>query len=84
MERVVVTGLGVASPLGCTVAEFWNGLLDGRSGVVAWRPGFAGLRTRIGARVSFDGEVIRSKAARLGFCRNWRSWPPLRPFRLPA
>jgi 3-oxoacyl-[acyl-carrier-protein] synthase II len=67
MERVVVTGVGVASPLGCTVAEFWNGLLDGRSGVVALtNPEFAGLRTRIGARVTgFDGEAyFERKAAR--------------------
>ena len=56
MERVVVTGIGVASPLGCTVGEFWAGLLEGRSGVVALQEEeFAGLRTRIGARVSsFD------------------------------
>ena len=53
MERVVVTGLGVASPLGCTVAEFWDGLIRGRSGVVALSDErFAKLRTRIGARVS--------------------------------
>ena len=71
MERVVVTGLGVASPLGCTVADFWNGLLDGRSGVVALEsPEFAGLRTRIGARVAgFDGEAHfdRRAARRLSY-----------------
>ncbi|MDA8216945.1 MAG: beta-ketoacyl-ACP synthase II, partial [Dehalococcoidales bacterium] len=31
--RVVVTGLGVMSPLGCTVSEYWEGLVSGRSGV---------------------------------------------------
>ena len=53
MNRVVVTGMGVASPLGCTVAEFWSGLLAGRSAVVALEgEEFAGLRTRIGALVT--------------------------------
>ena len=31
--RVVVTGLGVMSPLGETVDEFWDGLSSGRSGI---------------------------------------------------
>jgi beta-ketoacyl-acyl-carrier-protein synthase II len=31
--RVVVTGMGVVSPLGHTVAETWEGLLHGRSGI---------------------------------------------------
>jgi 3-oxoacyl-[acyl-carrier-protein] synthase II len=53
MERVVVTGMGVASPLGCSVDSFWEGLLTGRSGVVPVTEGeFGGLRTRIGARLA--------------------------------
>ncbi|WP_448380567.1 beta-ketoacyl-ACP synthase II [Gloeomargarita sp.] len=32
-ERVVVTGLGAITPLGNTVADYWAGLLAGRSGV---------------------------------------------------
>src|SRR5512136_2592348 len=31
--RVVVTGLGVISPLGLTLRDFWEGLVAGRSGV---------------------------------------------------
>ena len=31
--RVVITGLGAISPLGLTAAEFWAGLLAGRSGI---------------------------------------------------
>ena len=31
--RVVVTGMGAMSPLGESVAEFWQGLVDGRSGI---------------------------------------------------
>jgi beta-ketoacyl-acyl-carrier-protein synthase II len=32
-ERVVVTGMGAVTPLGCTVAETWNNLVEGRSGI---------------------------------------------------
>jgi len=32
-RRVVVTGLGVVSPIGSTVEEFWKNLLEGKSGV---------------------------------------------------
>ncbi len=32
LKRVVVTGLGAITPIGNTVEEFWNALIDGRSG----------------------------------------------------
>src|SRR6187549_734653 len=32
LKRVVVTGLGALTPLGKTVAEYWQGLSDGRNG----------------------------------------------------
>jgi len=32
-ERVVITGLGVISPLGNDTASFWQGLKEGRSGI---------------------------------------------------
>ncbi|OGW53708.1 MAG: beta-ketoacyl-[acyl-carrier-protein] synthase II [Nitrospirae bacterium RBG_13_43_8] len=32
-KRVAVTGLGAITPVGNTVQEFWNALLEGRSGV---------------------------------------------------
>jgi 3-oxoacyl-[acyl-carrier-protein] synthase II len=32
LKRVVVTGLGAITPLGCTVEEYWNNLLAGKSG----------------------------------------------------
>lgn len=52
MERVVVTGMGIASPLGCNLNEFWEGLLAGRSGVKSLEDGiFAGMHTKIGAVV---------------------------------
>ena len=33
MKRVVITGLGMVSPLGNTVADTWNAILNGKSGV---------------------------------------------------
>lgn len=32
-KRVVVTGLGAITPVGNTLAEYWEGLLSGRSGI---------------------------------------------------
>ncbi|MFH1381210.1 MAG: beta-ketoacyl-ACP synthase II [Candidatus Omnitrophota bacterium] len=32
-KRVVVTGLGMVTPVGSTIDDFWNALLEGRSGV---------------------------------------------------
>jgi 3-oxoacyl-[acyl-carrier-protein] synthase II len=31
--RVVITGLGAVSPLGCSVDKLWEGLIQGRSGI---------------------------------------------------
>jgi len=51
-ERVVVTGMGVVSPLGCNLAEFWDGLLNGRSGVRSLdNTEFSGMKSGIGAVV---------------------------------
>ena len=33
MNRVVITGIGVVSPVGLTNAEFWSALVEGRSGI---------------------------------------------------
>jgi len=53
MERVVVTGMGVASPLGITIPDYWDVLLAGQSGVEELDDDeFGGLRTKIGARVT--------------------------------
>jgi 3-oxoacyl-[acyl-carrier-protein] synthase II len=32
LKRVVVTGLGAITPIGNTVAEYWDGLISGKSG----------------------------------------------------
>lgn len=32
-RRVVVTGMGAVTPLGCTVDTFWEGLKNGKCGI---------------------------------------------------
>jgi len=32
MKRVVITGMGVVTPLGNTINEFWNNIVEGKSG----------------------------------------------------
>jgi 3-oxoacyl-[acyl-carrier-protein] synthase II len=67
-EDVVVTGLGATTPLGGDVASYWDGLISGRSGVVALtEPWAAALPVRIGAPMAADpAEVLpRVQARRL-------------------
>lgn len=54
-SRVVITGLGVISPVGIGVSEFWKSALAGRSGVTAipslgWFP-MSGYRSRVAGQV---------------------------------
>ncbi|SRR6266508_4309996 len=58
-ERVVVTGLGVASALGCSVGSFWSALLAGDSGVTRIEDErLANCRTKVFAPVrGFDPEL---------------------------
>ncbi len=66
-ERVVVTGMGVASPLGCTVDEFWDALLAGKPGIISLEGGlFSGLSAKIGALVQGyeEGKYLDNKEAR--------------------
>jgi 3-oxoacyl-[acyl-carrier-protein] synthase II len=57
-REVVVTGLGVVSPIGIGSDQFWSALDEGRSGI-DWLPEFVGkdLPYRYGAPVrNFDGK----------------------------
>jgi 3-oxoacyl-[acyl-carrier-protein] synthase II len=58
-RRVVVTGLGVVSPLGNSVSELWDGLTSGRSGVtpLAVLPILNDLVTYGGQCEKFTGEI---------------------------
>jgi beta-ketoacyl-acyl-carrier-protein synthase II len=51
-ERVVITGMGAVTPLGCTVAETWGNLVEGRSGI-----GRIALFDTTGFDVTIAGEV---------------------------
>ena len=66
-RRVVVTGLGIASPLGCDVETFWRRLTGGDSGVVALEgPEYEQFVCRIGARVQgyVESDFFDRKEAR--------------------
>ncbi|MBM4153630.1 MAG: beta-ketoacyl-ACP synthase II [Lentisphaerae bacterium] len=73
-RRVVVTGMGVVSPLGCTVETVWNRMVEGRSGI---RPiqGFdaAAFDSRIAGEVvefNVDDFVPKKEQRRMDpFCR---------------
>src|SRR5688572_3430113 len=65
--RIVVTGLGMISPIGNTIDEFWNNLTAGVSGIgpiTAFDT--EGMEVRIGAEVKgFEpGQYMDPKAAR--------------------
>ena len=48
-RRVVITGMGIVSPLGCGVQHAWQALLDGKCGVVKLEdPDYEKLPCKIG------------------------------------
>ena len=56
MRRVAVTGMGVVSPLGCTVAEVYANASGGCSGIHRLEAAFAHrLSAPLAATVAFDG-----------------------------
>jgi len=66
-NRVVVTGIGLRSPLGHTLSALRAGLLEGRSGVRIFPDwdGLEGLRTRVGAPCDgIDANEIPRKYSR--------------------
>ncbi len=61
-DPVVVTGLGATTPLGGDVATYWEGLLEGRSGVVALTQDWAAdLTVRIAAPMAVDPTEVLSR-----------------------
>ena len=59
-RRVVVTGMGVISPVGNSVNEFWESLVNGKSGIgIITRFDPSGLKSRIAGEVkNFNPEPI--------------------------
>lgn len=57
-RRVVITGMGVISPLGNSLQSLWGALIEGRSGVVTLAPEFPPMLARFGAEArDFTGDV---------------------------
>lgn len=68
MTEIVITGLGATTPLGGDVASTWEGLLAGRSGIVALTDDWADdLVVKIAGLVAVDPseKIDRVKARRL-------------------
>jgi 3-oxoacyl-[acyl-carrier-protein] synthase II len=66
-RRVVVTGLGIVSPVGSTVASAWDAILNGRSGIgLITHFDVSAFPCKIGGQVAgFDvNEYIPPKEAR--------------------
>jgi len=67
-DRVVITGIGIVSPVGCAVKDFWSALVEARSGIgpITVIP-TDGLLVRIAAQVlDFDSAAhFESKQANL-------------------
>jgi 3-oxoacyl-[acyl-carrier-protein] synthase II len=61
-RRVVVTGLGIVSPLGSTIASAWDGICNGRSGIITLtKMDTSAFPVRIGGEaVGFDAEAYMS------------------------
>ena len=66
-RRIVITGMGVVSPVGSTLEAFWDSLLNGRSGIgPATRHDLDGINSKIAGEVrDFDPlDVMDKKEAR--------------------
>jgi 3-oxoacyl-[acyl-carrier-protein] synthase II len=66
-DAIVVTGMGVVSPVGCTLDDFWSGLCAGASAArVLDEPQYAGLSVPMGCPVQGfeDCTVVTRKEAR--------------------
>lgn len=64
MKRVVITGMGTVSPVGNTVTDFWNSLINGKSGAATIAHFDASrFRTRFAHELKgFDATALLDKA----------------------
>jgi 3-oxoacyl-[acyl-carrier-protein] synthase II len=74
-RRVVVTGLGIVSPLGSTVATAWEGIVNGRSGIgLIDRMDLSAFPVRIGGQAKdFNAEAYMAP-------KDVRKFDPFVPF----
>ena len=78
-RRVVVTGLGIVSPMGSTVASAWDGIVNGRSGIrTVTRLDVSAFAARIG------GEVVGFNAEEYMSPKDIRKFDPFVPFGFAA
>ena len=74
-RRVVVTGLGIVSPMGSTVASAWDGIVNGRSGIrTITKLDVSAFPVRIG------GEVVGFNAEEYMSLKDIRKFDPFVPF----
>lgn len=67
MRRAVITGLGVVSPIGNTIDEFWDNIVNGRHGftLAEWFPGQSEEKNVYADVKDFDpGDYIEKKERR--------------------
>ena len=65
MSRVVITGVGVVSPIGNTKEEFWNSLMEGKHGFTLeqWFPGQSEeLNVKASVRISAQTAFLTRKS----------------------
>lgn len=67
LRRVVVTGVGIASPLGVGRDVAWHGILDGRTGLRAVRPNeedcWTGVPQTVGQIPESDENKVKARCA---------------------
>ena len=64
-NRVVVTGMGIISPIGVGKEENWKNLLGGKSGIVSLKGDkeFEGLKSQIGGRLPSNFNMDEHKTS---------------------
>ena len=78
-RRVVVTGLGIVSPMGSAVASAWDGIVNGRSGIrTVTKLDVSAFPARIG------GEVVGFNAEEYMSPKDIRKFDPFVPFGFAA
>jgi len=81
---VVVTGIGVVSPLGCGIRRAWTNLLSKKCGIVHLGPDFESLPSQVGGRVPRGSEEGEWDPSRWIDARALRRLPEFAQFAVGA